>query len=141
MPPTSVSPPSSPDEVQLTTKAMGHRVSLRGSALAVVSTLSIVGMLVITFLFIDYLGEHERLSEAALVRMEASQEAVSHMRIQQCHRIQEESTKSMERIAESLDVEAIAMAQLAEAIHTLDDSVKQHSQEIRDIKASLRSRD
>lgn len=123
------------DTLSITTE--GKKVRVSGNAMAIITGLSVCAMLLIIYMFISYLEQHQRTERESLEINEAAHQRVADLRIQQCHDIQLQAIAAMARMSEAYDVQSATLAALTESMRLLDAHMREQTTQLRELRADL----
>jgi len=95
--------PHGKDESELTLADGTRSISLSGHIMATLGLGAMVLLGWVTYSFLDFLSQSENRLEVTLSRLEAKNDLISQQRIDRCHFVSEEATKTLAKVGESLD--------------------------------------
>ena len=118
----------------------GSKLRLAGSALGLITAMSIAMTAWTVNLFVGYLERHQQNENEALRRIEEQNDKVSGMRIDQCHQIQSEAIEAIERSRLSAESQSDLLKTFIGTINRLEDHMEEQTEELREINKTLLGR-
>lgn len=128
------------DQPQLSVSKGLKGVRVAGSALGLITALSIILTGFTLHTFIEYLGTHAEQESESLRRIEEKNEAVSSMRIDQCHAIMDRSLDSLDDVAEAYNSQSDLLKAFTSTMRSLEGHMNAQTEQLREINKALVNR-